>query len=143
MRVVLDTNIVVSGLLWKRAPHALLQAVLRKEVDAYVTAWLLDELSDVMSRAKLAAKVKASGMSASELVTSYAQVTQFVTPAWPVEVVARDPDDDHVLACALAAQADLIVSGDLDLLELKAYEGIPIVTPVEGLQRIQASDPRG
>lgn len=136
MRVVLDTNIVVSGLLWKRAPHELMQAVLRKEVDAFVNAWLLAELADVMSRAKLTAKVKASGMSASELVTSYAQIAQFVAPAQPVKVVARDPDDDHVLACALAAQADLLVSGDSHLLDLKSFQGIPIVTAAEALERL-------
>ena len=49
--------------------------------------------------------------------------------------VCRDPDDDAVLACALAAQADLIVSGDEDLLILKEFQHIPIITPAQAMQR--------
>lgn len=136
MRVVLDTNTVVSGLLWKRAPHAVIQAALRRDIEVFTTAWLLDELADVMSRAKLAAKVRASEMTAAELVTSYAQVAHFVAPARLGKPVTRDPDDDHVLACALAAQADLIVSGDHHLLNLKTHQGISIVTAAEALARL-------
>jgi len=51
---------------------------------------------------------------------------------------SRDPDDDHVLACALAAKADLIVTRDLDLLDLTTYQGIPIVAAAEALRRIEA-----
>lgn len=50
-------------------------------------------------------------------------------PITPVVIVIADPDDDHVLACAVAAGADLIISGDSDLLDLKAHQGIPIVPP--------------
>ncbi len=51
--------------------------------------------------------------------------------------IARDPDDDHVLACAFAANADLIVSGDSDLLALEGFERIPIVTPAAALHKIE------
>jgi len=54
----------------------------------------------------------------------------------PSKGFRADPDDDHVLACAVAAQADLIVSGDPDLLNLKSYQHIPIVSPVEALKRL-------
>ena len=56
-----------------------------------------------------------------------------VTPASIRRTVTRDPDDDRVLACALAAQADLIVSGDAHLLDLKSYQRIPIVTATAAL----------
>ena len=52
------------------------------------------------------------------------------------ESVSRDPDDDAVLACALAARADLVVSGDNDLLVLKSFEGIPIVTVSQAVRTI-------
>jgi predicted nucleic acid-binding protein len=51
---------------------------------------------------------------------------------------ARDPDDDHVLACALAARAELIVTGDLDLLTLNTYQNIPIVSAAEAMRRVEA-----
>jgi uncharacterized protein len=53
------------------------------------------------------------------------------------EPACRDPDDDAVLALAIAARADLIVSGDRDLLDLKSFQGIAIVTPTEALRRIE------
>ncbi len=52
---------------------------------------------------------------------------------------SRDPDDDHVLACALAAQADLIVSGDRDLLTLREYQGMPILSTADAMARIAES----
>ena len=66
----------------------------------------------------------------------YLQVARIVVPATIAPVMRSDPDDDHVLACALAAQADLIVSGDTDLLNLKTYQGIPIVNAAEALKRL-------
>jgi uncharacterized protein len=53
--------------------------------------------------------------------------------------VCRDPDDDQVLALAIAAKVELIVSGDNDLLSLSSFEGIPIVAPAEALLRIGIS----
>nr|WP_239056936.1 putative toxin-antitoxin system toxin component, PIN family [Wenzhouxiangella limi] len=55
--------------------------------------------------------------------------------------VSPDPDDDHVLACALSAKADLIVSGDKDLLVLERFQGIDIVTASHALARIEAAKP--
>lgn len=66
----------------------------------------------------------------------YLQVARVVVPSIIAPAVLADPDDDHVLACALAARADLIVSGDADLLGLKSYQGIPIVGPAEALRRL-------
>lgn len=67
---------------------------------------------------------------------SYVSLVRMVIPAPITPVILADPDDDHVLACALAAQADLIVSGDADLLNLKTYQGIPIITPAEAMTRL-------
>ncbi len=62
-------------------------------------------------------------------------VEMVVAPPLP-QPVCRDPDDDAVLACALAAQADLIVSGDADLLVLKQFQNIRIITPAEAVKRV-------
>ena len=137
MRLVLDTNTVVSGLLWKGTEHTLLaEAGERTDIVLYASPKLLAELADVLSRKKLARVVAASELSPDHLMSRYLDAVQVVAPADIPAVVLADLDEDHVLACALAAQADLIVSGDPDLLNLKSYQGIPIVGTAEALDRI-------
>ena len=135
MRLVLDTNIVVSGLLWNKTPSLLIDAALQGRVEIFTSEVLLLELEDVLPRRKLSRRVSASGMSIAQLAALYALLAQRIVPA-VISPTSADPDDDHVLACAIAAQADLIVSGDSDLLNLKSYQGIPIVAAAEALERI-------
>jgi len=136
VRAVADTNTVVSGLLWHGTERKFLDAARAGTISLYTSAVLVAELIDVLARKKLAERVAASGMSVEELARRYALLAQRVVPAEIDPVVLADPDDDHVLACALAAQADLIVSGDPHLRNLKAYQGIPIVGAAEALKRI-------
>lgn len=97
----------------------------------------MDELADVLSRRKLAAALKASGKSVSALLTEYERLVELVRPGRLREPVGRDPDDEAVLACALAARAKLIVSGDQDLLVLKSYRRIRIVSANQALAIIE------
>lgn len=69
------------------------------------------------------------------LLDRYAIISDAVVPA-SIPRVAPDPDDDHILACAIAARADLVVSGDNNLLNLKTYQRMPIVAVVEALARL-------
>ena len=135
MRLVLDTNTVVSGLLWGAKPSLLIEAALQERVEIFTSQTLLLELEDVLPRRKFARRVSASGFTIVQLTVRYALLAKSVVPA-AISAVSADPDDDHVLACALAAGADLVVSGDSHLLNLKAYQGIPIVDTVEALRRI-------
>jgi predicted nucleic acid-binding protein len=66
----------------------------------------------------------------------YAALTTVVVPAIITPVIIEDPDDDAVLACAVAAKVDLVVSGDPHLVKLAQYEGIPIVTPADAVERL-------
>ena len=135
MRLVLDTNTVVSGLLSDKAPSLLIEAALEGRIEIFTSETLLLELEDVLPRAKFARRVLASGLSIAQLTARFALLAQRVVPAC-ISAASADPDDDHVLACALAAGADLVVSGDSDLLNLKSYQGIPIVGTAEALDRI-------
>lgn len=138
MRLVLDTNTIVSGFLWKGPPHRLLNvAKTRRDITLHTSPRLLAELADVLSRDKLAAAVAATRRTPDALMRQYLDIAQVVTPATVALVIPADPDDDHVLACALVAKADLIISGDRHLLQLQHYQEIPIVTAGEAVRRIE------
>lgn len=139
MRAVLDTNTVVSGLLWDGTARKLLAATRDQRLELVTSAALLDELQDVLPRKKFGAKLAAAGLTVAQLVHRYGMLTRQVVPADITARIEADPDDDAVLAAALAARADLIVSGDAHLLNLKQYHGIDIVTATEALARLEAS----
>jgi uncharacterized protein len=129
MRVVLDTNIVTSALLWRGTPYQLLLAIRQApSIQLYTSAVLLEELAEVLSQPSLAGRLAVIGRSAEDVLLDYISVVQIVEAQPLAQPVCRDPDDDAVLALGLAAQAELIVSGDKDLLVLGQHEGIPIVT---------------
>ena len=134
MRLVLDTNIVVSGLLWNGVPAQLVDAARADEIEIFTSRILLAELTRILCRTKFDKVIAAGGLPLDELVLSYAGLATLVAPDPIPATVLNDPDDDHVLACALVAKADLIVSGDRDLLTLKSFREIPIVTAAEAVR---------
>jgi putative PIN family toxin of toxin-antitoxin system len=140
MRLVLDTNVVASGLLWGGIPAQLLDAAQVGEVELFTSRPLLAELSNILARDKFAAAIAATGLPREELVLGYAELTTVVVPARIAPTVMADPADDTVLACALAASADWIVSGDKHLHSLGGqYKGILIVRPAEAVKLIAAT----
>ena len=136
MRAVIDTNVLVSGLFWHGAPHALLEHVRTGTLVLISSPVLLTELENVIGRAKFDAILTRSATSREQTLAELRQWAEVIEPLPLALPVCRDPDDDAVLALALAAQADLIVSGDDDLLALKHYQGIPIVAPAQALRLI-------
>jgi putative PIN family toxin of toxin-antitoxin system len=126
----------VSGLLWGGTSKLLLNAAHERRIELITSAILLAELADVLPRGKFARKLQAAGLTAAQLVHRYALLAQRVIPADIHAHIKDDPDDDAVLACALAAEADLIVSGDTHLRELKHYQRMQIVNPAEALRLI-------
>lgn len=138
MRVVADTNTLVSGLLWQGNPRQILDAARAGRLQMYTTAALLAELEEVLQRPKFAQRLSLIGVTSTTLVLGYAALVRLIEPAKIAPVILADPDDDAVLACAVAARAEVIVSGDSHLLDMKEYEGIPIVTATQLLTQIPA-----
>jgi len=138
MRIVADTNTVLSGLLWSGPPRRLLELARERAITLYSSPTLLAELAEVIVRDKFAHRVLAAGLSPAELVQDYERLIEIVEPDSLPHPICRDPDDDHVLACATVADADLIVSRDKDLLDLREFQGIPILASADALQHIDA-----
>ena len=137
MRLLLDTNVVASGLLWDGAPAQLIDAARVGDIELFTSRTLLAELARILGRSKFAKAITATGFPCEELVLGYAELATVLIPAPIPPTIVADPSDDYVLACALAAKVDLIVSGDRHLLDLGGeYQGIRIVTPAEALQVI-------
>ena len=138
MRAVIDTNVLLAGLLWHGPPHALLEHVRAGTVSLVSSPALLAELADVIGRAKFDAILTKSSTSRERSLAQVRQLAELIEPAPLLQPVCRDPDDDEVLALALAAKVNLIVSGDNDLLVLGSFEGVPIIDPAEAVRLIEA-----
>lgn len=139
VRVVPDTNVFISALLWTGIPHRLLRLAEEGELTLVTTPEIMQELREVLGRPKFRLRIRTLQTSVAELMESLLSMVE-VIPDLPIEpVIKRDPDDDKVLACAVAAQADWLVSGDDHLLSLRRYKEIPIVTPGQFAQNWKKS----
>lgn len=135
MRAVADTNTVVSAFLWGGAPADILTAAREQRLTLFTSAALIAELEDVLARVKFAARIAQVGSAVTEMITGYRALAQLVRTT-AMAPVSRDPDDDQVLACALAADAALIVTRDQDLRTLDPFRTIRILPAREALALI-------
>lgn len=139
MRIVLDTNLLVSGVIAAGLPRRLIDGAKTGEFELCTSEVLLAELLDVLSRNKFAARLTQAGLTPAGVVDDLRRLAIVVSPQATPRVVPTDPDDDHVIAAAVAGDADLIASGDKhDLLPIGSYQGIDIVTAREAVERLAA-----
>ena len=134
-RVVLDTNVLVSAILFGGPPRDVLELAISGTIHCSLSPSILDELRDVLCRAKFGFSLEQSLRVIEELQA----VCDVVHPGDRVRVLTSDPDDNMILECAVSANAAFIVSGDRHLLDLGQYQGIVIVRPVEYLRTIRST----
>jgi putative PIN family toxin of toxin-antitoxin system len=142
VRAVIDTNVLLSGLLWHGTPHTLIEQVRASRLSLVSSPALLAELAEVIGRAKFQAILARSNTNAERMLAEVRQLAEIVDPPPLPAPVSRDPEDDAILALAVAAQADLIVSGDTDLLVLGGHAGIPILSPAQVLAIVAGASGR-
>lgn len=137
-RVVVDTNVLVSGLLGiKNSPSAqILNAFRNQKIILVTSPAILKEVVDVINRDRIVKRTKMSQKERIDFIDKLIERCDVTQGRKLQEVVSRDIEDDKFLSCAIEAQAGYIITGDDDLLELKVYEGIKIVTPREFLKFI-------
>ena len=136
MRIVVDTNVIVSAFLWGGTPRRLLDAIKEQQLELFTSRALIAELEDVLAREKFAAQLSRTRFTSAFLIARYTQLATLIAPAEVAVPELRDPKDIHVLACALATRAEAIISGDADLRVLGRYQEIPVVSPADCLRRI-------
>ncbi len=139
MRIVLDTNVIISGLLWGGIPGKILNNGLKNK--KYILCFsneTLDELKDVLLFSKLQPQIQKLNFTVEEFLIELSEVSLlFLTGTQEKNIIKEHIADDKFLACALASQAKYIVSGDKHLLGLKNFQGITILNPRQFLARLK------
>lgn len=141
-RVVLDTNVIVSGLIWGGMPRRFLDLARQQHIRIYTSAVLLAELADVLARPKFKDILSAHEMVPEIIVRGYAALAHAVRVSSATAYVERDPDDDHVIACALSSKAGLIVTGDQHLLCIRQLRQVLILNPSDALAWLGENRPQ-
>ncbi|MCL2183670.1 MAG: putative toxin-antitoxin system toxin component, PIN family [Chitinispirillia bacterium] len=134
MRIVLDINTLLSAFFWRGLPRAVFDRVADGFDTLFITGDIIDEIESVIKRPKFDGKEDRKEALVAD-IRKYGQKAS-VSPQHRAAGACRDAADDKILECALAAKADCIITGDKDLLVLKAYNGIKIMTAKEYLDTV-------
>ena len=125
MRIVLDTNVLIAAFIARGSCHELFEYCIRRH-KLVTSEFVLGEL-----REKLIEKFKHTSEAAEEAITLLRQRMEIVTPDGLDAPVCRDSDDDNVLAAAVTGNCGFIITGDKDLLVLKRFGNVEILSPSE------------
>ncbi len=141
LRAVLDSSVLVSGFLTDGGTTATL--VSRYRQGAFVcccSPWIVAETRRALLRPRNMRRYRYRPEDVQQFLDSLARSARFYRDAAQVPAVTRDPSDDQVIACAVTARADYLVTGDDDMLVLGKHEGTRIITPRQFLDLLEGSD---
>ncbi len=124
LRVVFDTNIFIAAFLRPGLSEELVDRLIDREFDLFSSPDLINELVETLREKPILTRY-----SQQDFINTVKRTVRLVYPTEKVLVIKRDPDDNRVLECALAAKAKLIVTLDKDLLDLKTWQGVTITHP--------------
>ena len=130
MKIVIDTNLVASGIYFGGKPQMLLQSAIKGDFDVFVSKEITDEYKEIVERLSQKYPSKLEKLPLDLFVES----CKTVVPKRKIDV-CRDSDDNKFLECALESKSLYVVSGDDDLLSLKQFEDVEIITVAEFLKR--------
>ena len=130
-RLVLDTNVWVSGLLFRGQVSQIVQRAFDRDFVSLMSRAMRKELRSVLSRKRFALGRAVVGNHMRHI----GKFTEIVKTTRKITVISADPSDNMFLECAASGHADAIISGDRHLLDLKRMEEIEILSPAEWLRR--------
>ncbi len=125
LRIVLDTNVIISGILFGGKPKTILDMLISGKHDFFLSMPIIEELREVLNRPKFGF----DNEKALLLIEELHSLCTIVKPEKSIIFITDDPDDNKILECAVAAKAGIIISGDSHLLSLVSYKGIKILSP--------------
>ncbi len=135
MKVVVDVNVLISALLWGGTPRKILILAQNNQISIFASPDLFQELETTLKRTKFQSKIKSLGLTVEDILDAATEVLQSC-PNISLDIdisQLRDIKDYHILAAAVSAQADFLITGDQDLLVLNQFAEILIMTPADFL----------
>ena len=127
MRIILDTNVLISGIFFKGPPYQVLSAWRDGHIDLIVSEKIFTEYVEVCQRLN----DKYPTIEIHGILDLIALNAQFYQPIESKSQITADPDDDKFIECAIAADVRIIISGDQHLLDVNGYHGIEVVRPAD------------
>jgi putative PIN family toxin of toxin-antitoxin system len=135
LRVVLDTNVLISAILFGGNPRQILEKAIRGEIRLCLSEPIVKELKGVLQRSKF----DYSPEMIQVILTELTGIADFVNPLKTMDVVLEDPEDNRILECAVEAEASYIVTGDFHLLKLIRYRNIEVLNAVAFLEKLSSA----
>ena len=132
IRIVLDTNVLISALLFGGNPRKILELVLAEKIHLLSSPEILKETEGVLSRPKF--KLKKSAVKS--MMKELEDICEIVYPSKHFKVVDEDPEDDMLFDCAYAGNADFIISGNDHVVKVKSFQDAKVLFPADFLSKI-------
>ena len=132
LKVALDTNVLISAILFGGKPRQILEKAIRGEIRLYLSEPILEELKGVLQRSKF----DYSPEMIQFMLTELTGIADFVNPSETINIVLEDPEDNRILECAAEAKANYVISGDFHLLKLSRYLNIEVLNTAVFLERL-------
>jgi hypothetical protein len=129
---VLDTNVLISAIVFGGKPRNILERIIKGKIRLAVSESILQEVKAVLDGNKFQYPPQLTHTIISEIEA----VSELVKPKKSIKAVGKDPDDNKFLECALEAGAHFIITGDMHLLELEIYKGVRIMNPADFLREM-------
>ena len=135
MKIVFDTNVLISATLWDNSvAQKFLFRCIKENILIFSSQEIIEEYKEILAR-----DFEYTEQKISEILEKILQFLTLVTSSIKIDIVKEDPDDNKIIECAVESKSEYIISYDNHLLKLKEYQGIKIVRPEEALGLIFSS----
>lgn len=131
MKIVLDTNVVISGIFFSGSPYKILDSWRNRQLEVILSLDIYEEYHRVAT----ILNQKYSRINIHPILELILKESKFIVPVHFDKQVCADPDDDKFLECALSGDVKVIVPGDKHLLDVNGYQGIEIIRPAEFIKK--------